>query len=125
MLALGLVTALAVLDLVLGDDAVLVELLAAGPLRRGRRARGPGARRSWPATRSPLSVPLGLARDAFGSLQHVVGMLAWPSSAHWPWRSAGTAPGARTCSSASAARARRPRAPGTSSRRCSAASPTP
>ena len=74
VLALGLVTALAVLDLVLGEEAVLVELLAAGRSSR-RQAQARSARRSWPATPCVLSVPLGLVGDAFGSVQHVVGIL--------------------------------------------------
>ncbi len=74
VLALGLVTALAVLDLVLGEEAVLVELLAAGPLVAATGA-GPQRTAIVAGYAVVLSVPLGLVGDAFGSVQHVVGIL--------------------------------------------------
>ena len=75
MLALGVVTAFAVLDIVVGDQAVLVELLVAGPLLA---AVGTDARRTQIVAVYALllSVPLGLAGDEFGSLQHLVGILS-------------------------------------------------
>jgi PAS domain S-box-containing protein len=64
-----------VFDVVLGERAVLVELLAAGPLLA---ATGAGPRRTTivAAYAFALAVPLGAASDAFGSLQHVIGVLA-------------------------------------------------
>ena len=63
------------LDLALGEEAVLVELLGAGPLLA---AAGAGERRTAIVAiyAFALSVPLGLVGDAFGSVQHVVGVLA-------------------------------------------------
>ncbi|MBN1529020.1 MAG: SpoIIE family protein phosphatase [Thermoleophilaceae bacterium] len=74
VLALGVVSALAVVDLLVAD-AVLVELLVAGPLLA---AVNTDARRTQIVALYALvlSVPLGLASDEFGSLQHLVGVLS-------------------------------------------------
>ena len=75
VVALAVVTAIAVLNLVVGDRAVLVELLIAGPLLA---AAGTSPERTAVVALYALvlSLPLGLAGDAFGSLQHLVGVAA-------------------------------------------------
>ncbi len=75
VVALAVVTAIAVLDLVVGDRAVLVELLIAGPLVA---AAGTSPERTAVVALYALvlSLPLGLAGDTFGSLQHLVGVAA-------------------------------------------------
>ena len=71
----AVVTAIAVLNLVVGDRAVLVELLIAGPLVA---AAGTSPERTAVVALYALvlSLPLGLAGDTFGSLQHLVGVAA-------------------------------------------------
>jgi PAS domain S-box-containing protein len=74
-MALGIVTALAVLAVVLGDRAVLVELLVAGPLLAAVNT-GPRRTTIVAVYAFALSLPLGVASDEFGSLQHLVGVLS-------------------------------------------------
>src|SRR5215213_5673496 len=74
-LALGIVTALAVLAVVLGDRAVLVELLVAGPLLAAVNT-GPRRTTIVAVYAFVLSLPLGIAGGEFGSLQHLVGVLS-------------------------------------------------
>jgi PAS domain S-box-containing protein len=75
IIALALVSVIAAADALMGPRAVLVELLAAGPLLAATRA---GAERTAivAAYALALSIPLGAASDAFGSLQHLVGVAA-------------------------------------------------
>ena len=75
VLALGVVTAFAVLDVLLGEHAVLVELLVAGPLLAAVNT-GPRRTAIVALYAFALSLPLGLAGESFGSLQHLVGVLS-------------------------------------------------
>ena len=85
--------------------AVLVELLAAGPLLA---ATGAGPRRTAIVAvyAFVLSVPLGLAGDAFGSVQHVVGRAR---RGHRRSTGRGAQPAPRAARGAARARARRTR----------------
>ena len=74
MPALLVVAAIAVLDALLSTDAVLVELLAAGPLVAATRST-PRQTAIVGAVALAVSVPLGLANGMFTSLQHVVGTI--------------------------------------------------
>ena len=74
MPALLVVAVIAVLDALLSTHAVLVELLAAGPLVAAVRST-PRETAIVGAVALAVSVPLGLANDMFTSLQHLVGML--------------------------------------------------
>jgi PAS domain S-box-containing protein len=72
VLALGIVTVLAALAVALDEGASLVALLVAGPLLAAARA-GPARTAIVALYAFALSVPLGLASDAFGSLHHLTG----------------------------------------------------
>ncbi|HEU0025417.1 MAG TPA: SpoIIE family protein phosphatase, partial [Thermoleophilaceae bacterium] len=72
-LSLVVVTALAVLVATLEDRALLVEILVAGPLLAAA-STGPSRTAIVAGYAFALSVAVGLAGDAFGSLQHVVGV---------------------------------------------------
>jgi PAS domain S-box-containing protein len=72
--ALLVVAVIAVLDALLSTHAVLVELLAAGPLVAAVRST-PRETAIVGVVALAVSVPLGLANDMFTSLQHLVGTL--------------------------------------------------
>ncbi len=74
-LAVGVMLALAGLDVVVGGRAVLVELVLAGPLIASTRL-SPRATAYVAAGALALSIPLGLASDAFGAPEHVIGIVA-------------------------------------------------
>jgi PAS domain S-box-containing protein len=75
LLALVAVCLVAAVDIVLGARAVLVEFVLIGPLIAAMRASA--AQTTVVALFSVLvALPLGLASDAFGSTEHLTGVLA-------------------------------------------------
>lgn len=75
LLALALTSAIAAVDLVVGDSALLIELMAAGPLVAAARLRAlPTAIVALYAV--ALALVNGLVGDVLGEAQHVVGLLA-------------------------------------------------
>ena len=74
-LALGVMLALAALDVAVGARAVLVELVVAGPLIASMRL-GPRDTAYVAALALAISIPLGAASDAFGAPEHVIGIVA-------------------------------------------------
>jgi PAS domain S-box-containing protein len=75
LLALAAVCLVAIVDTALGDRAVLVEFLIVGPLIAAMGASVPQT--TVVALVSVVfAVPLGLSSDAFGSAEHLTGVLA-------------------------------------------------
>jgi hypothetical protein len=75
LLALAAVCLVAIIDTALGDRAVLVEFLIVGPLIAAMGASVPQT--TGVALVSLLfALPLGLASEAFGSAEHLTGVLA-------------------------------------------------
>ena len=75
LLALAAVCLVAIIDTAVGDRAVLVEFLIVGPLIAAMGASVPQT--TVVALVSLLfAVPLGLSSDAFGSAEHLTGVLA-------------------------------------------------
>jgi PAS domain S-box-containing protein len=74
-LASGLLVAIAALDAVVGERAVLIELLLLGPIVA---ATGASVRATALVALAAvaLALPLGLTSDAFGSLEHLTSVLA-------------------------------------------------
>ena len=72
LLAVAAVCAVAVLDAALGTRAVLVELLVIGPILASLRGT-PRETAAVAVLAFAVAVPLGVASDAFGSAEHVIG----------------------------------------------------
>jgi PAS domain S-box-containing protein len=75
LLALAAVCLVAVVDAAFGARAVLVEFLIIGPLIAAMRA-SVGQTAVVALLAVAVSVPLGVASDAFGSAEHVTGVIA-------------------------------------------------
>ena len=75
LLSLVAVCAVAALDIAVGDRAVLVELLLIGPVVAAFGAT-PGQTGIVALLALVLAIPLGLAGDAFGSVDHLAGLAA-------------------------------------------------
>ncbi|HYN51736.1 MAG TPA: GAF domain-containing protein, partial [Thermoleophilaceae bacterium] len=75
LLALAAVCLVAVVDAALGARAVLVEFLIIGPVLAAMRA-SVGQTAVVAVLAVAVSIPLGLSSDAFGSAEHVTGVVA-------------------------------------------------
>jgi PAS domain S-box-containing protein len=73
LLGMAAVCLVAAIDVVLGERAVLVELLAAGPAIAALGAT-PAQTRVVALFAVLVAVPIGLVSDAFGSLDHLLGL---------------------------------------------------